>query len=132
MSVFSESELAYLAEGGHLGRLATVDETGLPHVVPVGWTYNSELDTIDIGGRDAAEFVATRKFRNVAANPVAAFVVDDVLPPFQPRAVEVRGTAGAIYHPPAGAADAVFLIRLTPIKIASWGLAPAATEPPPR
>jgi len=123
MSIFSKAELDYLAEGGHLGRLATVDETGLPHVVPVGWTYNPDLDTIDIGGRDAAEFIASRKFRNVAANPNAAFVVDDVLPPFRPRAVEVRGTAEAIYHHPAEAADAVFLIRLTPIKIASWGLA---------
>jgi len=53
MSVFNDEELAYLAEG-KLGRLATVDAHGMPHVVPLGWSYNSELDTIDIGGRDFA------------------------------------------------------------------------------
>ena len=122
MTIFSQAELDYLAEGAHIGRLATVDKAGLPHVVPVGWAYNPDLDTIDIGGRDAAEFVATRKFRNVRANPRAAFVVDDILPPFQPRAVEVRGPAEAIYTVSDDGADEVFLIRITPAKVTSWGL----------
>lgn len=124
MSVFSESELAYLAEGVGLGRLATVGIHGYPHVVPLGWGYNAELDTIDIGGRNAAEFVATRKFRNVRANPKVAFVVDDVLPPFQPRAVEVRGDAEAIHEVPDGESQPISLIRITPKKVTSWGLTP--------
>ena len=53
MSVFSDAELTYLAKG-KLGRLATIDSAGMPHVVPLGWRYNPELDTIDIGGRDFA------------------------------------------------------------------------------
>jgi len=53
MSVFSDAELAYLAKG-KLGRLATIDGAGMPHVVPLGWRYNPELDVIDIGGRDFA------------------------------------------------------------------------------
>jgi pyridoxamine 5'-phosphate oxidase family protein len=122
MSVFSPSELDYLAEGAHLGRLATVDPTGLPHVVPLGWTYNPDLDTIDIGGRDETEFLASRKFRNVKANAKVAFIVDDVLPPFRPRAVEVRGEAEAIHHPAKDGADATFLIRIRPAKVTSWGL----------
>jgi nitroimidazol reductase NimA-like FMN-containing flavoprotein (pyridoxamine 5'-phosphate oxidase superfamily) len=36
MSAFSDAELAYLKEA-KLGRLATVDGKGQPHVVPVGW-----------------------------------------------------------------------------------------------
>ena len=32
MSVFSDAELTYLAEG-KLGRLATIDGAGMPHVV---------------------------------------------------------------------------------------------------
>ena len=36
MSVFSDAELAYLAQG-RLGRLATIDAAGMPHVVPLGW-----------------------------------------------------------------------------------------------
>jgi hypothetical protein len=33
MSVFSDAELTYLARG-KLGRLATIDGAGMPHVVP--------------------------------------------------------------------------------------------------
>ena len=54
---------------------------------------------IDIGGRD---FAKSRKFRNVKANPRVAFVVDDVLPPWKPRCVQVRGLAealDAVTHP---------------------------------
>ena len=77
-SKFSASELAYLGDR-RLGRLATVDSDGLPHVVPLGWSYNPATDTIDVGGQD---FARTAKFRNVERNPNVALVVDDVLPPF--------------------------------------------------
>ena len=122
MSAFSAAELHYLRTERLLGRLATVDPSGQPHVVPVGWRYNPELDTIDIGGRD---FARTRKFRNVARNPRVAFVVDDVLPPWQPRCVQIRGHADALQaisstegQPPAP------IIRITPTKVVSWGLGP--------
>ena len=49
----------------------------MPHVVPLGWRYNPQLDAIDIGGRD---FARTRKFHNVQRNPKVALVIDDVLP----------------------------------------------------
>lgn len=123
MSVFSTGELAYLAEAQQLGRLATVDATGQPRVVPLGWRYNAELDTIDIGGRDPTEFMATRKFRDVQRQPKVAFVVDDVRPPWQPRCVIVHGTADAIRMPATGAGkDSAALIRITPNKVISWGL----------
>lgn len=80
MSVFSDDELAYLGER-KLGRLATIDPSGLPHVVPLDWTYNSAADTIDVGGRD---FARTAKFRNVERNPNVALVVDEILPPSGP------------------------------------------------
>ena len=41
MSAFSPAELAYLTGERRLGRLATVGADGMPHVVPVGWTYLS-------------------------------------------------------------------------------------------
>lgn len=119
MSVFSEQELAYLTEK-RLGRLATVDPDGLPHVVPLGWAYNPALDTIDVGGRD---FAATKKFRNAAANPRVALVIDDVLPPWRPRGVMVRGRAETLHH--ATSADGEPLgpiIRIHPSQILSWGL----------
>ena len=49
MSRFSSAEVNYL-RSQILGRLATVGPDGRPHVVPVGFRYNPDLDTIDIGG----------------------------------------------------------------------------------
>ncbi|MBA3418348.1 MAG: PPOX class F420-dependent oxidoreductase [Geodermatophilaceae bacterium] len=120
MSAFSPAELDYLRTERLLGRLATIDSSGQPHVVPVGWRYNPELDTIDIGGRD---FARTRKFRNVRANPKVAFVVDDVLPPWQPRCVQIRGEAEALEAvSPSDGGEPAPIIRITPATVVSWGL----------
>jgi len=119
VSAFSDKELDYLAEQ-RLGRLATIGAGGLPHVVPLGWSYNPALDTIDIGGRD---FARTAKFRNVRANPKVALVIDDVLPPWRPRCVMVRGEAEALDE--AVGADGARLgpiIRIHPSQVLSWGL----------
>jgi pyridoxamine 5'-phosphate oxidase family protein len=119
MSVFSEAELAYLSDR-RLGRLATIDPDGVPHVVPLGWTYNPALDTIEVGGRD---FARTRKFRNAQNNPNVALVVDDVLPPFRPRCVMIRGRGDALDD--AVGADGQPtgpIIRITPTQVISWGL----------
>ncbi len=114
MSVFSAAELRYLAGGRQLGRLATVGADGTPHVVPVGWIYNSARDTIDIGGH---ELEATKKFRDVARSGRAAIVIDDVAShdPWRPRGIEVRGRAEGIPLPTP-------LIRIHPERIVSWGL----------
>jgi len=119
MSIFSKNELDYLSDR-RLGRLATIDADGLPHVVPLGWTYNPALDTIDVGGRDLAR---TKKFRNVRANPKVALAIDDVLPPWRPRCVMVRGEAEALEE--ATSADGEQLgsiIRIHPTQVISWGL----------
>ena len=123
MSVFSKAELAYLSEG-KLGRLATIDQAGMPHVVPLGWSYNATLDTVDVGGRD---FAHTAKFRNVERNPNVALAVDDVLPPWRPRCVMIRGLAEAL-HEAVGADGEVVgpIIRITPTQVISWGLPPEA------
>lgn len=115
MPRFSPAELAYLTGERRLGRLATADAHGMPHVVPVGWRYNPDTDTIDVGGRD---FTRSKKFRNVLANPRASFVVDDMAStdPWRPRSVMVQGSAEAIDR------DGEQLIRITPDKIVSWGL----------
>ena len=118
MATFSDAELDYLLGERRLARLATVDPSGLPHVVPVGWSYNAELGTIDVSGRN---FAASRKFRNVRANPKAALVVDDVLPPWRPRSVMVQGRAEAV-DAPDGDPGAQALIRIFPDRILSWGL----------
>jgi PPOX class F420-dependent enzyme/OxyR family protein len=114
---FSEAELEYLQGERRLGRLATVDAAGQPHVVPVGWRYKAELRTIDVEGRDVS---ATKKFRNARANPKVAFVVDDLasIDPWRPRSVMIQGHAEAV----EGSNGPDALIRITPKKIVSWGL----------
>lgn len=118
MSKFTEEELAYL-KTQRIGRLATVNERGEPQIAPVGFRYNEGLDTIDIGGHNLAE---SQKFRNIARNGLAAFVVDDVVPPWQPRCLEIRGQAEALSE--GGESVLVqfssALIRLTPKRIISW------------
>ena len=114
MSVFRESELAYLAGGRQLGRLATVGADGTPHVVPVAWIYNAVRETIDVGGSDLEQ---TKKFRDVARTGRAAIVIDDLRPTdaWHPRGIEIRGRGEAIVRPTP-------LIRIHPERIVSWGL----------
>jgi pyridoxamine 5'-phosphate oxidase family protein len=112
MSAFTPNELAYLTGERHLGRLATVGADGMPHVAPVGWAYNAELGSIDISGRD---FARTKKFRDVALTGRAAIVVDEVLPPWRPRGIEVRGDAEALVQPQE-------MVRIHPRRVVSWGL----------
>ena len=112
MSVFTDRELDYLLGARRLARVATVGKDGTPHVVPVGWSYNAELDTIEIGG---IERERTKKYPDVRRSGRAAIVGDDVLPPWKPRGVEVRGRAEALEEP-------VPLIRIHPERIVSWGI----------
>jgi|SRR5579875_2892421 pyridoxamine 5'-phosphate oxidase family protein len=114
---FTQDELDYLAEQ-RLGRLATQAPDGTLQVSPVGFSYNAELGTIDIGGFNMTK---SRKYRNVAANGRAAFVVDDIVStdPWRVRCLEIRGT---------GAVEGE-LIRITPGRIISFGLEKADIEP---
>ncbi|HEY9523311.1 MAG TPA: PPOX class F420-dependent oxidoreductase [Thermopolyspora sp.] len=114
MAEFNETELAFLRGARLLGRLATVGADGMPHVAPVGWGLDAQGRFIEIGGRN---FAATKKFRDVTKTGVAAIVIDEVLPPFRPRGVEIRGRAEALTGPDAR-------IRIHPTRIHSWGLAP--------
>jgi pyridoxamine 5'-phosphate oxidase family protein len=118
MIVFSDAELRYL-RGRRLGRLATVGEDGYPRAVPVAFRHNPEVGAIDIGGH---RFTERGTFRDVQRTGVAALVVDDVLPPQRPRAVEVCGDAVTLD------ADGQAIIRLSPRRVVSWGLEPM--EPP--
>jgi pyridoxamine 5'-phosphate oxidase family protein len=112
MSVFTEAELDYLRSERRLGRLATVGHDGMPHIAPVGWHLDPDADAVLITGRDLA---TTKKFRDVASTGRAAIVIDDVLPPWQPRGVEIRGRATAID-------DTESRIQIQPTRIVSWGL----------
>lgn len=127
MSIFTDKEIEYLQEQS-LGRLATVGKNGDPHVVPLSFRYNEDLETIDIGGHNLGR---SKKFRDVGSTGKAALVVDDVLPPWRPRGVEIRGRAEALG---AGgrAVNEDFdeeLIRIHPERIVGWGLDSDAFAP---
>lgn len=127
MSVFTEKEVEYLVEQ-RLGRLATVDAKGSPHVVPVGFRYNATLDVVDIGGHNLGK---SKKFRDARDTGRAAFVVDDVLPPWKARGVEVRGRAEVFEEGglEVGEGFGEELIRLHPERIVGWGLDSDAHKP---
>jgi pyridoxamine 5'-phosphate oxidase family protein len=120
MSVFTDSELEYLA-GQRLGRIATVGPDGQPHVVPTSFRYNEEHDAIDVGGLRMSQ---TKKLRDVQRTGRAAIVIDDVLPPWQPRMIEVRGRATVI--PSGGKAFGErfedTIVRIQPTRIISLGI----------
>jgi pyridoxamine 5'-phosphate oxidase family protein len=120
MSVFTDLEIEYLA-GQRLGRIATVGPDGQPHVVPTSFRYNAEHDAIDVGGLRMSQ---TKKLRDVARTGRASIVVDDVLPPWQPRMIEVRGTAEVV--PSGGKAFGErfedTIVRIRPARIVAFGI----------
>ncbi|MCB0128717.1 MAG: PPOX class F420-dependent oxidoreductase, partial [Caldilineaceae bacterium] len=117
MSGFTSQEIAYL-QRQPLARMATIDAKGDLHVVPVGFRYNPDEETIDLGGHNIA---GTKKYRDALKHGRIAVVVDDVLPPWQPRFVEIRGTVEA-FDEGGKAINEGFrpeILRLTPIYIVS-------------
>lgn len=126
MSAFTEKELTYLA-GQRLGRVATVGADGQPHVVPTGFRYNAEQDTIDVGGLRMGQ---TKKVRDVRHSGRAAIVVDDVLPPWQPRMIEIRGTAEVLESGGKTFGEQMddTLVRIRPTRIISFGIEPGQTQ----
>jgi pyridoxamine 5'-phosphate oxidase family protein len=119
----TDTERAYV-QSQPLGRLATVDANGAPQNNPVGVFLDEESGDIVIGGWAMG---ASRKFRNVQANPQVALVIDDLvsLDPWTVRGLKIRGTAVALsdVDPPVPFMSRE-VIRITPNWIVSWGLDP--------
>lgn len=111
MSGFTEAELEFLTTVKLLARVATVGKDGMPHIAPVGWSFIRERQVIEIGGNNLP---ATKKFRDVERSGRAAVVIDEVLPPWRPRGIEIRGRAEAITEPTP-------LIRIHPERVFAWG-----------
>ncbi len=120
----TDTERAYL-QAQPLGRLASVDTNGAPQNNPVGVFLDEETGDVVIGG---GAMGASRKFRNVRANPQVALVVDDLvsMDPWTVRGLEIRGTAVALsdVDPPVQFMSRE-VIRITQDWIVAWGLDPA-------
>ena len=110
---FTDAERAYLTDIHPMARLATVGADGTPHVMPLGmYSIDPETDAIVTSGRD---LTATKKWRDVLRSGRAAIVIDDVLPPFRPRGIEIRGRAEVLTAKEPS-------IRIYPERIVAWGL----------
>lgn len=122
MSVFTDLEIEYMA-GQRLGRIATVGADGQPHVVPTSFRYNAGEDAIDVGGLRMSQ---TKKTRDVQRTGRASIVIDDVLPPWQPRMIEVRGTAEVIATGGKAFGDNFedTIVRIRPTRIIAFGIDP--------
>jgi len=60
-------------------------------------------------------FSATKKFRNAKVNPRVTFLIDEVLPPWRPRAVMIYGLATTL----EGGADREAMTRFLQ-RVISW------------
>ncbi|HKX65758.1 MAG TPA: pyridoxamine 5'-phosphate oxidase family protein [Intrasporangium sp.] len=115
MAAPTPEQLAFLTDPPPLalGRIATVDPKGMPHVVPTGWSWDVAAGELVLGGHDVP---ATRRARHVRATRVAAVTIDgvDTTRGWAPWAVIIRGHARVDEH--------AATIRVTPTEIMSWGL----------
>jgi pyridoxamine 5'-phosphate oxidase family protein len=120
MSVFTDQELEYLA-GQRLGRIATVGPDGQPHVVPTSFRHNPDADAIDVGGMRMSQ---TKKLRDVQRTARASIVIDDVLPPWQPRMIEIRGSAEVLTSGGKDFGESFddTIVRIHPTRIVSYGI----------
>lgn len=91
MPKLTETEVdALLSEPGHLARIATVDDDGMPRVVPL-WFIK----------RDGRLLFTPREpaiiWRNLQRDPRLAITIDEEAHPW--RKVTVQGVADVVFHP---------------------------------
>lgn len=136
----ADAERRYL-EAARVGRLATADAAGRPHVVPVCFALadGALVTPIDEKPKDA-EPTDLRRVRDVRANPRVALVVDHYEADWSRLGwVQVRGRARLVRPDERGHANAVTalrekydqyrthdlearpLLRIEPGHAASWG-----------
>lgn len=108
----TETERRYVA-AARVGRLATADGEGRPHVVPVCFALHGGdvVTALDEKPKDAGPR-ELRRVRDVAANPRVALVVDHYLEDWERLGwVQVRGRARLVEPGEDGHAGAVAALR---------------------
>jgi PPOX class probable F420-dependent enzyme len=148
MTASTPAPLAPLVATSRVARLATLDETGHPHLVPVcyatdGHAYYSAID----GKPKRVPPDRLRRVRNIRANPRVALLIDHYeedwralgylmvqgraeLVPAGPEHDAARGLLTAKYPQYARAplADTSLMLKITPERVIAWSAAP---EGPP-
>jgi pyridoxamine 5'-phosphate oxidase family protein len=132
--MFTEKEIAFL-QGQRIGRLATVDSRGRPHVVPTGFRVEGAKGVLEVGAHDLPGRGQKRLYlTHLKANSAVAFVVDDLVtePSWSPRGISVRGR-GQIHHEGGERLAPGFgpiWVEIIPELISAWGIDTSAFEPP--
>ena len=88
-------DIAAFVAGARIGHLATVDEKGHPHVVPVCFAYSDGIVYIALDAKPKRVAVMRlRRVRNLLANPNVQLLVDRYDEDWSRlRYVQCRGTA---------------------------------------
>jgi PPOX class probable F420-dependent enzyme len=73
--MLSEHQSRFLASC-RVGHLATADARGMPYLVPVCFVVSEGALYITIDQKPKGDVRALKRLRNIAENPVAAFVAD--------------------------------------------------------
>jgi len=74
----SLSEQARAFAGSHrVGRLATADAGGAPHVVPIVYALDRDCVYFVVDEKPKRTRTGLKRLRNIAANPRVALVIDD-------------------------------------------------------
>lgn len=138
--MFAPGEREYVTSA-RIGRLATADGEGRPHVVPVCFAVEEDriVSAIDEKPQDVGA-KSLRRVRNIETNPRVALVVDHYIEAWSDLGwVQVRGTAEILDPGDAGHEAAVSalrekydqyedhdlesrpVIRIVPGSVVSWG-----------
>lgn len=133
MSLLTANEIDYLMDH-HVGRLATADGDGLPHVIPTNYHLDTATGTVRIGHVSLAGRGQERLYlRHLRSNPRAAFVVDDwaVDPQWTPVGITIKGRA--VLHSEGGEQLSPRYgprwLEITPTWVSSWGIDTSSYHP---
>jgi len=74
-AMLSDAQRGFLDQC-RVGHLATADQKGVPHVIPVCYALGEGTLYITIDEKPKRRDVPLKRVRNILANPQAAFVVD--------------------------------------------------------
>lgn len=101
MSLLTVESIRFL-ESARVGRLATADARGRPHVVPVVFVLDAGAIYTPIDGKPKGDPRKLRRIQNLMENPRAAFLVDHYEEDWTRLGfVLIRGTAAILRASPA-------------------------------
>ncbi len=112
MTYFTDRHLAFL-HNQRVGRLATADRSGQPHVVPVCFAYDSASLYIALDAKPKRVVPQQlKRVRNILENPQVAVVIDHYTENWSELAyLLIRGTASLIPAADTAHERAIMLLR---------------------